>query len=342
MKCEKCQLSKLHREFPPDNMTEECDHAPLHCLRCVTEHVKANKACSQCEAKITLDNPVYLECLSTLGRLFPEVGPGEFINIPVPSGEQPTLTVAMMGGETTVIPYNPVMSIAELKLKISQNIRVDRLKQRLMYNDTELKENKGSGKLSEFGVPPYATISLIVVLYEIPESFDQVIFDLYWGYPSHGQDYLDASVLLYSGNCFLEVLDFRHQKCNVSPGAIRHSGDVMDDNNRLGHHTINVTLKSIPPHINKLFFTLSAWNSPNISKYKNPSLKFYDASYPDKQLCSDSMEHAAYSQAIIMCSLCKIDEVWKVFSLRKISQGNAKNYGPIQTTIGNIISSGLC
>ncbi|EDO26494.1 predicted protein, partial [Nematostella vectensis] len=77
------------------------------------------------------------------------------------------------------------------------------------------------------------------VLYEIPESFDQVIFDLYWGYPSHGIDYLDASVLLYSGKYFQEVLDYRNRLCKVSPGAVYHSGDVMDSNNRLGHHTIN-------------------------------------------------------------------------------------------------------
>lgn len=184
------------------------------------------------------------------------------------------------------------------------------------------------------------TLNLIVLLYAIPDSFDHVIFDLFWGYPTRGRDYLDASVLIYSGNQLQETADY----CRTwrFSGAVYHSGDVMDDAKRLGHHTINVKLKSLPPNIDKLLFTLSAWNSPNISKYKNPSLRFFDAKEPTKQLCSDQMQNAAYSQAIIMCSLSKIDGMWNVFSLRTPSAGNAKNYTPLQQTISGIILQGLC
>ena len=115
----------------------------------------------------------------------------------------------------------------------------------------------------------------------------------------------------------------------------------MDYANRIGHHTIRVKLKSMHSGINKLFFTLSAWNSPNISKYPNPSLRFFDARSPTKQLCSTAMQHAAYSQAIIMCSLCKLDGAWKVLGLRRLSPGNAKNYGPLQQTILQLIKEGL-
>ena len=177
-----------------------------------------------------------------------------------------------------------------------------------------------------------------MVLYEISESLDNVIFDLFWGYPTSRRDYLDASVLIYSGSSFQTVVDFR---CRGFSG-VTHSGDVMDDVKRLGHHTINVKLKSLPSSVDKLFFTLSAWNSPNISKYKNPSLRFFDAKEPNKQLCSDQMQYAVYSQAIIMGSLCKINHSWKVLSLRKQSAGNAKNYSPLQQTIGRVIVQGLC
>ena len=116
----------------------------------------------------------------------------------------------------------------------------------------------------------------------------------------------------------------------------------MDHSKSLGHHTINVKLKSLPATTDKLFFTLSAYGSPNISKFKHPSLRFFDAKEPNKQLCSDQMQNAAYSQAIIMCSLSKINGSWKVFSLRTPSAGNAKDYGPLQQKIAGIISQGLC
>ena len=178
-----------------------------------------------------------------------------------------------------------------------------------------------------------------MVLYEVPQSFNEVIFDLYWGYPTAGRDYLDASVLLYSGTSFVEVVDFRHRLART--GGVKHSGDRMKDAKCRGHHKIKVELKSIAKHVNRLFFTLSAWVSPNISKYKKPSLRFFDAREPTKQLCSDQMSHAAYSQAIIMCSLCKINESWEVLSLRELSQGNAKNYDQLKNTIGSIIAKTL-
>ena len=192
--------------------------------------------------------------------------------------------------------------------------------------------------LQDYAVQPFSTLHLIVVLYEISDSLDHTIFDLFWGYPSSGCDYLDASVLIYSGKSYQGFVDFDNQDFS----GISHSGDVMDDAKRLGHHTINVKLKSLPANIDKLLFTLSAWNSPNISKFKKPSLRFFDAKEPNKQLCSDQMQNAAYSQAIIMCSLSKIDGAWKVFSLRTPSAGNAMDYDPLQQKISEIISQGLC
>lgn len=192
--------------------------------------------------------------------------------------------------------------------------------------------------LQDYAVQPFSTLHLIVVLYEINQSLDHAIFDLFWGYPSTGCDFLDASVLIYSGACLQGIVDFNQHGFS----GVSHSGDIMDDAKCLGHHTINVNLRSLPANVDKLFFTLSAWESPNISKYKNPSLRFFDAKEPDKQLCSDQMQHAAYSQAIIMCSLCKINGAWKVFSLRTLSAGNAMDYTLLQQKISEIISQGLC
>ena len=193
--------------------------------------------------------------------------------------------------------------------------------------------------LKNYHVQPNSTIYLLVLLYAIPDGFDNVIFDLFWGYPHSGRDYLDASVLLYSGSKFVEVVDYG-RTVSQSCSAVQHSGDVMDDAKRLGHHTIKVSIKSIPAHINKLVFTLSAWNSPSISKYPNPSLRFFDAKRPNKQLCDDKMSHAAYSQAIIMCCLTNRGSGWQVFSLKNLSAGNAKNYEPLKSKIVGLIGSG--
>ena len=191
--------------------------------------------------------------------------------------------------------------------------------------------------MADYGVEPNSVLHLIVMLYAIPTGLDNIVFDLFWTYPQSGCDYLDASVLLYSGNKFIEVVDYRRTESIVC-NSVRHSGDVMDHKKRLGHHTIWVNFKTMVPQVNKLFFTLSAWESPNISKYPNPSLKCFDPKEPHKQLCSDKMDHAAYSQAIIMCAACKLDGCWKIFSVRTLSAGNAKNYGPLRSKISNLIA----
>ncbi|KAH3699647.1 hypothetical protein DPMN_074607 [Dreissena polymorpha] len=183
---------------------------------------------------------------------------------------------------------------------------------------------------------PNSTIMLVVLLLAIPEHCNEVVFDLYWGYPSNGRDYLDASCLMFNGQQFNNLCDYRHRNhCT----AIRHSGDVMDDLNRKGHHTMNVTLKNMPSNVTHLFFTLSAWCSPNISRYPNPSLKFYEASNPGKDLCKTTFQHAGSYQAVVMCSLSRgMYGRWEIFGSGKCSAGNAKNYEPLQTTIRSLIA----
>ncbi|PFX14609.1 hypothetical protein AWC38_SpisGene21218 [Stylophora pistillata] len=308
MICDLCKTRKLRREFPSDTVTDKCDHAPLHCLRCVTKYVEKYHKCSQCLQAVKTSDPRYCEYLETLENLFPKYSAPAATteNVEAISDGNETISVVMLGGDSTVVAFRPSMTIQDLKNYVQTRLGPAPQKQRLLYKEKELKTHS--------------------------------VFDLFWGYPSSGRDYLDASVLIYSGSFPLGIVDYSQ----TAFSGISHSGDVMDDGNRLGHHTIRVQLKSLPSNINKLFFTLSAWSSPNISKYPNPSLRFFDAKEPNKQLCSDQMGHAAHSQAVIMCSLSKIDGVWKVFSLRTLSAGNANNYSPLQQTIGGIVAQGLC
>lgn len=196
---------------------------------------------------------------------------------------------------------------------------------------------------------PNATLSLVVRLYSIPDDLEHVVFDLFWGYPIRNEngplpsrnetkkDYLDATCFMFNDTLYLGKVDYKNRN---TPG-INHSGDVMDDTNRKGHHTINLDLEEIPTDITHLFFTLSAWSSPTISKFPNPSLKFYDASDQENDLCSTSFTHANSSQAVIMCNLSKKNGRWQIFEMGKLSAGNAKDYDPLVDTINNLISSGF-
>jgi len=174
----------------------------------------------------------------------------------------------------------------------------------------------------------------MVLLYAIPSHFNHVIFDLFWGYPSHGCDYLDASCLAFNGKTYNNVVDYRNRA--FSGNSIWHSGDVMDSLKRIGHHTIEVRLKDLPASVTRLFFTLSAWNSPTIAHYPNPSLKFFEASNKSKDLCSTTFTHARHSQAVIMCYVARTGAQWKIYNCGKLSAGNAKNYKPLISTIQSL------
>ena len=55
--------------------------------------------------------------------------------------------------------------------------------------------------LQDYNIGPGSHIQLIVVLYSITraESIKNLTFDLFWGYPASGKDYLDGSCLVYKG-----------------------------------------------------------------------------------------------------------------------------------------------
>lgn len=186
-------------------------------------------------------------------------------------------------------------------------------------------------KLEDYNVQPFATVHLMILLYAIPQNFNHVIFDLFWGYPSRGMDYLDASCLIFSGKSHIATVDYNHRRYNSD--AVKHSGDVMDRVKRIGHHTIEVHLKDIPSNVTHLYFTLSAWNSPTIAHYPNPSLKFFEASNKQKDLCKTTFTHACNSQAVIMCSVSRSGGQWRIFESGKLSAGNAKDYSPLIKTI---------
>ena len=186
------------------------------------------------------------------------------------------------------------------------------------------------------GIKPGATIHLMVLLCAVPPNLDKVVFDLCWGYPYAGRDYLDAVAFTFQGQQWLEWIGYTHE--NGASGAIRHSGDVMDDLQQKGHHTINVSLRSIPSNVTHIFFTLSTWTTSSIAHFRSPSMKFYEESRPDQMLCTDEISKAGHRSAIIMCSLSRSDGRWLVHGNGTTSDGKLCCMEPLLATIQKLIA----
>nr|XP_032826639.1 uncharacterized protein LOC116951905 isoform X2 [Petromyzon marinus] len=345
MRCLKCKIEKLRREFPQVPLAETCDHANLHCLKCVIEVAEKKNKCSYSENKCSspVTGPVLEDLKSRLKALLYTY---ESLTPELADASQEcsggVLSIALLNGDKMSIPFDPSMKIVDVCSRIKKIYNYDIKKQKLIYGEKELmleKEDGSDTTLSDFGVKPNSTIHLIVLLFAIPEKMNEVTLDLYWGYPSRGRDYLDASVLVYQGKSEAGIVDYRH----TSFPGITHSGDIMDDNAAQGHHVINVCLNKLPADTTSLFFTLSAWSSPTIGKFKHPSFSFFETSKPKLQLCEDKMKTAMDAQAIIMCVIVKklICNTWTVITLGTQSGGNAKCYDRLHNTIKDKLLSYL-
>lgn len=339
--CKQCGIEKLSNEFPSVTVSDECDHPPLECLCCVINSCQKEKKCPHpgCSVSVTPDCSTIQWFKAILNEMFREYEAVYTPPAPKGSGKE-ILNITVLNGDATQIPYYSFMTLVDLQKHIYSKLKIPPNKQKILFEDKEVQMFGSNGQpstLSDNNIPPYATLYLVVLLYAIPEAFDHVVFDLYWGYPFSGRDYLDASCLLYQGTQFLNLADYENRYRN----GISHSGDVMDNRKRIGHHTIHVYLKQIPSNVTHLFFTLSAWSSPNIARYPNPSLKFYEASNREKDLCKTTFTHARNSQAVVMCSVSKNSQGrWEIYESGKLSAGNASNYGPLKSTISNLIKTG--
>lgn len=185
---------------------------------------------------------------------------------------------------------------------------------------TKLPDSKPA-TLKDFSVKPNSTIQLVKLLYAIPHDMNKVVFDLNWQYPNDKEllegtekrDYLDASCLIFEGEKWVRTIDFvqknplmlamlkKHTGIKQKEWGVKHSGDRMDDEKRIGHHFIDVSIADIPAEVTNIFFVLSAWNASIISRYPNPRLSFYEKSNPEDNLCSTTFTHASNYSAVVTC-----------------------------------------
>lgn len=341
MRCPKCKVLKPPNEFPSIVVTSECQHAPLECLRCVVSCASEAGRCPHdgCNVEVAPDNETVKLFQAKLDRMF--VDYKEVLKLQEkilrPSGE--FLSVSTISGDTEWFPYNSKMKISDLKREIMQKLKLKIEQQKLIYNEDILK---GDARLSDYSIGPNANISLIVPLYCIPEHLDHVVFDLSWEFPSVNPDFLDATCMAFEKTDFVQVIDWTHPTNSYYlQDSVKHSEqNLTGPGAKAGHQTIHVYLKRVPSNISHLYFILSSWRSRNLSAFQNPSLRFYEASSQNVNLCETTFKHALNSQAVIMCYAVRAGTKWQIFEcgFGSLVEGNSKRYNPIRARISDLIN----
>ncbi|CAG8569892.1 1670_t:CDS:2 [Funneliformis caledonium] len=361
MKCSNCKIDKLSREFPNDIISQNCFHISTFCLKCIINIINtkdAQKQCPECKSNISAKE---LENLNILWEKAPfrinienisELHSQKISQNGEVDGHGNATAgdfyVVLLNGTKLKFRLETIKTVGALKEAIKGQTKIETNKQKLIHKGVELQTYANQGRiqnqLSEYHIVSESHIQLIVLLYSISKelSISALTFDLFWGYPSSGCDYLDGTCLLYTGTGnnagqLWRRFDYQSTSFHDIPN-MSHSGDIMDHAERRGHHRITANLASLPPTVSKLYFILSSWNSPNIGHFPNPSFKMFDPSKPNIQLCSYTIQSAASSQAVIMCVAARnsFEGNWNVFEIGKLSAGNAKNYTPIEDTISNM------
>ncbi|CAG8528731.1 23271_t:CDS:2 [Dentiscutata erythropus] len=334
MKCEKCQIDKLSEEFPFDTISSKCEHITSWCLKCLVKYLKETQQhqCPICKTELTeqefndycllWDNASFkidLESFSQERTKFPEQD----------STNSEIFYVVRLNGEKFEFKLSEINTVRELKHRLMNYTKIDTDRQMLIHKNVELKNYRIDDTLASYGICANSYIQFIVVLYSVSkkEAVKNLAFDLYWGYPDRGLDYLDGSCLIYKGENLWKTYDWSHLSYTEIP-YIKHSGDIMNNE--------NAKLEKFPKDVTQLYLVLSSFRKPTIGHFRNPSFKLYDEERPDKQLCNYNITKAHESQAIIMCLINRSHGNWNVIEVGRQSQGNTNNYSPIVESIKEI------
>eukprot|EP00048_Salpingoeca_helianthica_P017731 m.238770 g.238770 ORF g.238770 m.238770 type:complete len:356 (+) comp22020_c0_seq1:86-1153(+) len=335
MECEKCKLEKLRSEFPTTTDLPGCEHPFLVCLQCL--HTR--ERCRQCRRSFSAsERAVLAAAYHKCDLVFDE-------NLQLgtdmaPRGRAHTqafssLLVVGMDGKETEVAAEPTLSVADFKARIRTRLGKETGLQRLFYEGTNMKvygEGNTLHVLGDFVRGESRRVTLVVLLFSVTSESDleNITFDLHWGYPAgRGRDYLDAACFVFdTANAYRDLVFYAKNVCDVAvarPDVLCHSGDLMDDARRTGHHYIRVNLRQLSPAISTLYLTLSAYNSPFVGNYPNIAITLRDARRPTEELAPPWQPTiAARSQSVIMCALVREGEGgWGVVAVGEAAPGNA-------------------
>jgi len=112
-------------------------------LQCTVRHVKENACCPYkgCPTTANLTGRKMKLFQAILDKLFKEYSVNVDINTSPTKcdADKSTLTISLLTGESIEVPYSSSMEVLELKRNIMERLNHDINKQRLLYNDKELK-----------------------------------------------------------------------------------------------------------------------------------------------------------------------------------------------------------
>eukprot|EP00884_Botryococcus_braunii_P012253 jgi/Botrbrau1/21028/Bobra.0144s0040.1 len=185
--------------------------------------------------------------------------------------------------------------------------------------------------------------------YNVAPTICSVRLEESWGWPEeHDARYLDASCLVFDGKRqHLGTVDFSIMSGSdaMGGGAVSHSGDILRPELCEGSHYLNVDLERLPPSVNEIFVTLSAWGGMYLGDILNPTVSMTEA-YTNRPLCHYQMldvpkEELQRYTSVIMCRIYRGragQEPWVVEALGQLGHGSAADYQPIisfiQTGLG--------
>jgi len=196
-----------------------------------------------------------------------------------------------------------------------------------------------------------------VVVEAEANALDDVLLSLSWTFPRRrlsGQgdrevDYLDGSCLIYAEDRLLEVVDYRGpqsihgERVSSASGwsagsgdraAIVHSGDVMSDYG--GKHALRLRLSMLPASVTDCIFTLSAYNSRDLSKFVAPSMRIFDETCPEHLLSVYSVADAGTSSAVVVCTLTREGASWSVRAHNRLAEATVRDYAPMEAVVSTV------
>mmetsp|Transcript_155536 Transcript_155536/g.497334 ORF Transcript_155536/g.497334 Transcript_155536/m.497334 type:complete len:398 (+) Transcript_155536:116-1309(+) len=174
MQCKKCGEAKLHDEFPSDGPSENCNHLPTWCLKCLKDNMTAGLFrigynCPECHAMARVSDvdmithlldsiicPVFHD-LDKIQKMKQEAA----VSMVPASG---SVEVVLLDGQRCSLELRREMSLAEMKQKIASRLGVPASQQRLMHGGQELKPDTLEWKDAK--VSYGSILQVVVVMYE--------------------------------------------------------------------------------------------------------------------------------------------------------------------------------
>lgn len=130
---------------------------------------------------------------------------------------------------------------------------------------------------------------------------------------------LDASVVLFDeGNRPIDVVWFRQLKSK--DGSIVHTGDNRTGAGEGDDEQIVVDLRSVPPQVKSLVFTVNSFTGQNFSTVENAFCRIFDTG-SSKEIARYDLSVQGSHTAQIMAKLYRHNGEWKMHAIGENGSG---------------------